>query len=126
MYFIFVSTDGALREKHFDELLKIYYQSLTDTLDSLGGNTATQFPFEVLLSQVKQYGKFGVIMSAFMMFVVTTPSEDLPDMNFMAENMTNPDPEIMADLTKIFMFTNKTYDIRMRELLHDAIRYGFF
>lgn len=115
-----------MREKHFDELLEIYYQSLKDTLDSLGGDTATQFPFTALLSQVKQYGKFGFIMSAFMMFVVTTLKEDLPDMDFMAENMTNPDPEIMADLTKVFMPTNKSYSIRMRELLHDSIRYGFF
>jgi hypothetical protein len=114
-----------MRAKHFDELLNLYHRSLKDTLDHLGGDTMSQFPFTALLRQLKQFGKFGIIMATFLIPLLTTSNDELPDMDFMAENMKNDDPEVMENMMKNFMKTNKVYEERMRHSLLDAIRYGY-
>jgi hypothetical protein len=63
---------------------------LKDTLDHLGGDTMSQFPFTALLRQLKQFGKFGVVMATFLIPMLTTSNDELPDMDIMAENMTRP------------------------------------
>lgn len=85
----------------------------------------SQFPFTALLRQLKQFGKFGVIMATFLIPMLTTSNDELPDMDFIAENMKNPDPAVMEEMMKKFMKTNKHYEARMRDSLLDAIRYGF-
>lgn len=125
VYFIFVCTDGPMRAKHFDELLNLYHRSLKDTLDHLGGDTMTQFPFTALLRQLKQVGKFGIVMATFLIPMLTTSNDELPDMDFMAENMKNEDPAVMEEMMKNWMKTNKFYEARMRDALLDAIRYGY-
>jgi hypothetical protein len=114
-----------MRAKHYDELLNIYHRSLKETLDHLGGDTMTQFPFTAFLRQLKQFGKFGVIMASFMIPMLTTSNDQLPDMDFMAENMTNPDPAVMEEMMKSFMQGSQGANERIREVLLDAIRYGY-
>jgi hypothetical protein len=125
IHFILVCTDGDLRAKHYDELLKLYHRSLKDTLDHLGGDTMTQFPFTAFLRQLKQVGKFGVLIALFMIPMMTTSSDQLPDMDFMAENMKNPDTAVMEEVAKGFMKGNDATDQRTRDVLLDAFRYGY-
>ena len=126
VYFLFICTDGALRAKHYDEFLNLYHRSLKDTLDHLGGDTMSQFPFTALLRQLKQFGKFGIVLSTLLIPLMTTSNDELPDMDFLADNMANSDPKVMEEMMKNFSKTNKAYDSRMRETLLDAIRYGYF
>lgn len=85
----------------------------------------SQFPFTALLRQLKQFGKFGVVMATFLISMLTTSNDELPDMDFIAENMANPDPKVIEEMMKNFTKTNKAYESRMRETLLDAIRYGY-
>jgi hypothetical protein len=114
-----------MRAKHFDELLNLYHRSLKETLDHLGGDTMSQFPFTALLRQLKHFGKFGIIMATFLIPMLTTSNDQLPDMDFMAEQMNNSDPAVMEEMMKNFMKTNKVYEERMRDSVLDAIRYGY-
>lgn len=123
-YFFFSCTDQAMRTKHYDELLSIYHRSLKDLLDHLGGDTMTQFPFTALLRQLKKFAKFGVMLSFFVVPMVTTFAADLPDMDFMAENMNNEDPAIMEQMMQS-MGTNEIYAPRILGVIQDAIRYGY-
>lgn len=50
-FFIYSCTLQDLREKHFDELIKIYHKSLSDYLISVGSDPEKLFPFSAL--QVK-------------------------------------------------------------------------
>jgi hypothetical protein len=116
-----------LRAKHYDELLNIYHRSLKDLLDHLGGDTMSQFPFTALLRQLKQFGKFGVLMASFLIPMLSTKNEDLPDMDYIAENMKleETDPEKAQELMKAFENKNDGYKPRMRDALIDAIRLGY-
>lgn len=114
-----------MRKKHYDELLNIYHRSLKDLLDHMGGDTQTQFPFTALLRQLKLFGKYGACMATFLIPMLTTKNDELPDMDFMAENMNNPDPEIMAQMMTSFGSNNDNYATRMRGSLLDSIRFGY-
>lgn len=125
LYFTFVCTDHELRVKHYDELLGIYHHSLKNLLDHLGGDTMSQFPFTALLRQLKQFGKFGVIMAAMLIPMLATKAEDLPDMDYMSENMDNQDPEYMKEMMKKFSTGNDNYASRMKGALDDAMKFGY-
>lgn len=116
-----------MRAIHYDELLTIYHRSLKDLLDHMGGDTQSQFPFTAFLRQMKKYGKFGVIMAMFLISMLTTKNEDLPDMDYFAENQDEmmKDPEMMKQMMAEFMKGNKDYRNRMRPSLLDSMRYGY-
>lgn len=114
-----------MRAKHYDELLSTYHKSLKDLLDHLGGDSR-QFPFTALLRQLKKFGKYGIILASFLVSMLNTSSEDLPDMDFMAENIKNPDPELMDEMMKMFASKNDAaYRARMRGNVDDAFRFGY-
>jgi aminoglycoside phosphotransferase (APT) family kinase protein len=127
-YFFFICTDHILRAKHFDELLGIHHHALTDLLEHLGGDAMTQFPFTALLRQIKKFGKFGVVMAAFIVPMLQTKSEDLVDFDFVMEQMKSENQEVMDEMMRKFndkMGGSNEYTSRMRGIIHDAVRYGY-
>lgn len=121
VHFLFVCTDSDLRAKHYDDLLKIYHNSLTELLNSLGGDADAQFPFEALLGQLKKFGKFGVIISFVMIPLILTEVGNLPDLDtFVKETKENP-----RSFLQQFSNTDVGYKQRMSGVLTDAIRYGY-
>lgn len=85
-----------------------------------------QFPLTALLRQLKQFGKFGILMATFLVPMMATKNEDLPDMDFMAENIDTQDPELMAEIIKAFTTkSDAAYKPRMQGDLLDAMRYGY-
>lgn len=113
-----------MRKTHYDELLRVYHGSLKDLLDQLGGDTQSQFPFTALLRQLKKYGKFGAIMAIFLIPMLTTKNEDLPDMDSIAEEFQN-DPETMKSSMAEMMKPNASYVDRMKPVLVDLMRFGY-
>lgn len=130
VYFIFICTDKQLRAKHFDELLNIYHRSLKDLLDHLGGDTMTQFPFTALLRHLKRFGKMGILAACFAVPMLSAKSENLPDMDALAEKMEKMDPAEMEEINKQFMELNKDgiekINQRIQDVILDGIRFGYF
>lgn len=88
----------------------------------------TQFPFTALLRHLKKYGRFGVTMACMILPMLQTKSDELMDMDFMAEKMKENDPKVMEEMMKNFMEKSSGYQKtkkRMREVLEDAMRYGY-
>ena len=123
MYFIFVSTDSEIRAKHYDELLGIYHKSLKDLLNHMGGDTMSQFPFTAFSRQLKAFGKFGILMGVFLIPLVTTRNEDLPDMDEMAEKFKNITADEIADMSMIG--SQESYNFRMNGSINDSVKYGY-
>lgn len=123
-YFLFACTDHELRKNHFDELLNIYHHSLKELLDHLGGDTATQFPMTALLRHMKKFAKFGIVMATFIIPMLQTKKEDIPDMDFIAKNIDNEDPELVKAFMEKMGKQEDTVSKRMRDVIHDAIKYG--
>lgn len=125
VFFIFLSTDGQLRESHYDELINIYHRSLKALLDHLGGDTMSQFPFTALIRQLKQFGRFSVIMSTLLIPMITTKTDNLPDMDFLSENMKNDDPAVMEEMMNFMLRGSDQFASRMKGILVDAMRYNY-
>lgn len=127
VYFTFICTDRELRAKHFDEMISIYHRSLKELLDHMGGDVASQFPFTSLLRQLKKFGKFGVITAIFILPTIQSKKEDLPDMDFIAEKMKNGemDPVFQEEMMKKFQEQLNTTNPRIRDVMVDAIKYGY-
>ena len=124
VHFIFSCTDEDLRANHYDDLLKTYHQSLRELLDRLGGDTESQFPYSALLQQLKQFGRFGVLIATMMIPMLSMKNEDLPDMDLMAENMSK-DPKAVEEMMKGMGKGNDFYKVRMLAVIMDSIRLGY-
>ncbi|XP_065094904.1 uncharacterized protein LOC135715662 [Ochlerotatus camptorhynchus] len=123
LYFIFGCTDEDFRRQHYDEMIRIYYDSLKQLLEKLGGDASRQFPYTALLRQLKVCGKFGALMAVFMIPILCIENQDLPDMDEAAEKYKES-----QTFDNAFVINEKTeakYKKRMGAVLRDLIRYGY-
>ncbi|XP_058455388.1 uncharacterized protein LOC131432855 [Malaya genurostris] len=124
LYFLFCCTDGEFRAAHYDEMIHIYYASLRTLLEKLGGDPTRQFPYTTLLRQLKQYGKFGVIMASFLVPMLCMENTDLPDLDAEAEKFEKTQ-QINNDMFAVNEKSEAKYRKRMSAVIRDAIRYGY-
>ena len=80
----------------------------------------SQFPFTAFLRQLKAFGKFGITMGVFLIPMITTKNEDLPDMDEVAEGMKTQDMSVMGN-----MLNSATGDSRLAGAIIDANKYGY-
>lgn len=80
-YFLFISTDKALRDKYWNQLIGLYYDTLTNTINQAGLDGRQVFPFEELQRQLKYYGRYGLLMSLMLVPFMQIPSNEMPDMD---------------------------------------------
>lgn len=113
-----------MRAKHFDDHFSIYHCSLKDLLDSLGGDTSSQFPLKDLYLQLKQFGKFGVVGGIVGVPSLCVSKETMDGLGASVEIMKD-DPKMMEEMAKAFGATNDSYSSRMRGILVDALRYEY-
>ncbi|CAG9797245.1 unnamed protein product [Chironomus riparius] len=124
IYFFFICTDHKLRTNHFNELLKIYYNSLEEMLNNLDCNANEIYPFDVLQKQMKMYGKFGVIMASFILPALITKDEEIVDLNFVMDQNSKEMNE-MAEHVVDKMIETDSFTKRIRNVIFDAIDYGY-
>lgn len=64
-HFIYTCTDKEFRDKYYDAINDLYYESLSTMLIKLGGCPETQFPKSELKKQWQKCGRFGLAMGIF-------------------------------------------------------------
>lgn len=77
-HFLFASTEKELRDKHYDELLRVYYQSLSALLRRLGSDPEKLFKFNDLQEQLRKFSYYGLIMAP----LVITISNNFDDVAY--------------------------------------------
>lgn len=65
-------------------------------------------------------------MATMLVPMLSTKNEELPDMDFIADNMTNQDPEQVAQLMAAFTKGGDNSQQKMRAALIDGIRLGYY
>ncbi|XP_058825475.1 uncharacterized protein LOC131685632 [Topomyia yanbarensis] len=113
LYFLFCCTDASFREKHYDEMIRIYYTALKDLLEELGSEAVDVFPLTALLRQLKTFGKFAIIMTAVDVPILCTDPTDVHNHGDAAAAFT-----ASAD-------AQQRYAERMGGVIRDAIKYGY-
>lgn len=86
-----------------------------------------QFPMTALFRQLKWFGKYGIFSSSFILPMLSTKNEDLPDMDFLADEMKNSKDEKrdISAMESMFKSGLGSYERRMRGNIVDACNYGF-
>lgn len=57
------------------------------TLCRLGSDAEKLFPFEALLSEMQKNARFGIMMATMLLPLLTSVSEDFPDLDALSEQM---------------------------------------
>lgn len=120
-YFFMSSTDKALRDKHFDDFLHIYYTNLAKTLRACGSDPDRIFTFADLQDQLKRYGKYGVTVAPVYLQMMVNNPDNIKEMDSFAEQ-DGSEPKEMASFDK----TSKTiYIERLIGVISDAKAQGW-
>lgn len=123
VYNIFTSTDKALRDSDYENLLKHYHLSLSNTIERLGSDPERLFSYNDLQNELKRYGKFGVIMAPALLRVMLADPKDIRNY----EDLGSPEEEekhvrtigISAEDTLI------AYRKRLIDLTTDIVNFGY-
>lgn len=123
LYHIFTSTRKSLRDQSYNDLLNIYYNSLSETVSRTGSDPEELFTFCDLQSQLKAHGKYALIMGILLLPFVYSQQDEIIDVEEYAEHLHKGE--------KINMFgadglaRNDVYAKAVNELLIDVINYGY-
>lgn len=124
-YFLFQCTDSALRAQHFDNLVQGYHIALRKQVELLGSDVNQILPFTALLREMKSKAKFALSTALFVIPMMCTANEELPDMNEMVETLSKG--EVSED-GGMFQMTSKTevlYKTRMSGIVRDMYKKGY-
>ncbi|XP_053670921.1 uncharacterized protein LOC128721219 [Anopheles nili] len=128
VYFIFNCTDEELRSHGYHRLLSIYYNSLGAHLRNLGGDVERQFPRSAFREQLKQFGRYGLLMSMMVLPIICTPNDELPDTDTAMEGLMKDITTGDSGVEFIYGTTEKAairYRKRMAGCIRDSIRLGY-
>lgn len=126
VYFIFCCTDGEFRLKHYEEMIDIYHRSLSTTLTKLQYDANELFPRSALDEQLKEFGHYGILMAMFLVpMLCTQHHDDLPDIEALAQKMVET-KQLNESFFKTTESNQDAYAKRIRAVVKDCIRYGYF
>ncbi|XP_058819927.1 uncharacterized protein LOC131682462 [Topomyia yanbarensis] len=72
MYFIFIASSKAFRDRHYEHLLDFYHRNLSDHIRRLGSDPERLFPRTALDQQLLRFGRAGLIMAAICLPIIAT------------------------------------------------------
>lgn len=125
LYNIFTSTDKALRDKEYDNILKCYYDSLAKTVKLLGSNPDKLFSFKNLKDELKRCGNYALILAPCLLQVSLAESGEISNLDEMFDKAA--DGEGTLDLiTGLSENGQQEFDRRIGEVLEDVVRLGYY
>lgn len=123
-YFLMSSTDKALRARHFDEFVQIYYDNLAQTIRKCGSDPERLFTFNNLQSEFKRFGKYGVIMAPILLQVLVSDPNNIADMNVLS-NSNDDGSTANKSIANLDEKSVLKYKERLGDVITDARNYGW-
>lgn len=124
VYNLFTSTEKPLRDKEYNNLIKVYYESLSKMVRSLGSDPDKLFTFENLKDELKKCGNYALIMAPMLAGVSQADSSDVSNM----EEMLNgaEEKETLDLITGLSDEGQLEYERRLAEVFNDILRLGYY
>lgn len=107
-------TSKELRDAHFNDLLKVYHESLTDLLTQLGSDAEKLFSYNAFLGEMKKYGKYAAIVGTLLLPLLSIDIDSIPD-------------EDTSDLRAFTMSeeAQRGFDKKMLDMMGDLAEYNY-
>lgn len=125
LYNIFTSTDKALRDTDYDNLLKLYHDSLSKTVRLLGSNPDELFTLDDLKDEMKRCGNFALLLAPMLIQVCQADSSDISNLDEMSDKIAVGETrqELITGLSE---HAQQEYDRRLTGVIGDLIRLGYW
>ncbi|XP_071053289.1 uncharacterized protein [Onthophagus taurus] len=78
-YFIFTCTSKQLRDKHYDDMIKLYYYTLCAHVNELGTDPQKYLTFQQLEGEMKKYSVVGLLLTVMVLCIITKDSSEIPE-----------------------------------------------
>lgn len=122
---LFSSTDKALRDKEYHNLIQLYYDSLSKTINLLGSNANELFTNEDLIGEMKRFGVYALLISPLLMGVLLADPSEVSNLDEMFDKVASGEGRInlVSDLSAERQLE---YDRRMNDVFEDVINLGYY
>lgn len=135
LYYIFTATDKALRDAHYDELIRFYHRTLSETIQLLGSDAEQLYSFAVMNEQLRIFGAYSYLVIPLTIDVaLADPGDIVPFDEIISAPEPNGDGEsedgdkrTRKDFLNEFgnAETRHAYQKRMVDIAEDLIELGY-
>lgn len=122
LYYVFSATDKETRDKHYDNLLQLYYDALSKIVRRLGSDPDKLFTFNDLQDQLKICGKFVLIMPPLLLQIMMADANDVCNLDELSVRKDNGENIKVSLVTGINGKSKAEYIRRVKGLLDDVLR----
>lgn len=122
---LFHSTDKEFRDKEYENVLKLYYETLAKTVRLLGSDPDKLFTFANLRDELKRFGNYLLIMSPLWISTTQVEPSGMTGMDEMfdgADDAGNT-PDLISGFSKD---GQQEFERRINGLLEDIVHLGYY
>lgn len=124
VYNLFTSTDSTLRDLEFDNLLNIYYESLSNMVRLLGSDPDELFTFKNLQDELKTCGIYALITGPMVIQISLATSSEMTNLNEVFDKTVDGGTiELTSELNKE---AKNCYEQRLSEMIEDVLKRGYY
>lgn len=120
---IFNSTNKAIRDKEYDNLLAIYYESLSKMVKLLGSDPDKLFTFENLHDELRRYGNYLLTLTPLWVVLACAKPNEIANLDEIFENSDRSNKDLVAELSEK---GQAEFNQRINDLLEDIVRLGYY
>lgn len=121
-YNIFSSTDKALRDAEYDNLLHLYYDSLANMVELLGSDPNELFTFNDLSDELTKCGSFAFLIVPMLLQVSFADMTEITDSNDKSVDTIAHSNEHEKNVNKSM---DSKYEQRLNDVLTDLVDLGY-
>lgn len=125
LYNIFTSTDAELRNNDYDNLLKLYHDSLSNTVRLLGSMPDQLFTLDDLKDEMKKCGNFALLLAPMLIQVCQADSSEISNLDEMSNKIAEGETQ-QELITGLNEHAQQEYDRRLNGVIGDLIRLGYY
>ncbi|XP_067640068.1 uncharacterized protein [Eurosta solidaginis] len=114
-FFIYSCTSEALREAHYEQLLKEYHQSAAALIADLGADVSNVLSWEAFKNEMRQFGRFGCGMGIESLPMSLIDDDEIADLDSMKEDAE------LTDVWNITPFKEQKKRERVAQIFKHAI-----
>lgn len=109
----------------YDNLIKIYYESLSKTVCLLGSNPDELFTFENLQDELKTVGTFALLLAPIVLQACHADPSNVPNLDEMFDRTATEGTriELISDLNAEAQLKCGQ---RLSDVIEDILKFGYF